>query len=141
MNPRMWTNKATRRNLAQLVADGVAVVGPNAGEMAESGEAGTGRMAEPTEIAAAAEALLGTRSGPLKGRRVIVTSGPTHEPIDPVRYIANRSSGKQGHAIAEAAAGAGADVTLVSGPVNISDPPGVRLVKVESARDMLAAVE
>jgi phosphopantothenoylcysteine decarboxylase/phosphopantothenate--cysteine ligase len=141
MNPHMWANKATRRNLAQLLADGIGVVGPNAGEMAESGEAGTGRMAEPLEIVAAAEALLATTSGALAGRRVIVTSGPTHEPIDPVRYIANRSSGKQGHAIAEAAAAAGADVTLISGPVNVPDPPGVKVVKIESARDMLAAVE
>jgi len=141
MNPKMWSNKATQRNLAQLVSDGVTLVGPNAGAMAESGEAGTGRMAEPLEIAAAADALLAPRSGALKGLRMIVTSGPTHEPIDPVRYIANRSSGKQGHAIAEAAAAAGAAVTLISGPVAIADPPGVTVVKVESARDMLGAVE
>ena len=141
MNPRMWSNKATRRNLAQLAADDVAFVGPNAGEMAESGEAGVGRMAEPLEIVAAVEALLAGKAGVLAGVRVLVTSGPTHEPIDPVRYIANRSSGKQGHAIAEAAAAAGADVTLVSGPVNVPDPRGVNIVKVESARDMLAAVE
>ncbi len=141
MNPRMWQNAATRRNLAQLLADGIAVIGPNAGEMAESGEAGVGRMAEPTEIAAAALALLRAEEGALTGLRILVTSGPTHEPIDPVRYIANRSSGKQGHAIAAAAAAAGAAVTLVSGPVAIADPPGVRMVKVESAREMLAAVE
>jgi phosphopantothenoylcysteine decarboxylase/phosphopantothenate--cysteine ligase len=141
MNPKMWSNKATARNLAQLKADGVALVGPNAGEMAESGEAGTGRMAEPLEIVAAAQALLAPSASALTGLKMIVTSGPTHEPIDPVRYIANRSSGKQGHAIAEAAARAGADVTLVSGPVNLADPPGVNVVKVESARDMLAAVE
>ncbi len=141
MNPRMWSHAATRRNLAQLTADGVALVGPNAGEMAERGEAGVGRMAEATEIAAAAAALLAPRAKPLAGRRVLITSGPTHEPIDPVRYIANRSSGKQGHAIARAAAAAGADVTLVSGPVNLPDPPGVRVVRAESARDMLAAVE
>ena len=141
MNPRMWAHPATRRNLAQLAADGVATVGPNAGEMAERGEAGTGRMAEPLEIAAAAEALLAPASRPLAGARVLITSGPTHEPIDPVRYIANRSSGKQGHAIARAAAAAGADVTLVSGPVNVPDPLGVTIVRVESARDMLAAVE
>ena len=141
MNPRMWSHAATRRNLAQLTADGVALVGPNAGEMAERGEAGTGRMAEPTEIAAAADALLAPAAKPLGGKRVLITSGPTHEPIDPVRYIANRSSGKQGHAIARAAAEAGADVTLVSGPVNVPDPPGVRVVRAESARDMLAAVE
>ena len=141
MNPHMWQHAATRRNLAQLVADGVSVVGPNAGEMAESGEAGVGRMAEPLEIVAAAEALLAGASGALAGRRVLVTSGPTHEPIDPVRYIANRSSGKQGHAIAAAAAAAGADVTLVSGPVNVPDPTGVKVVKVETARAMLEAVE
>jgi phosphopantothenoylcysteine decarboxylase/phosphopantothenate--cysteine ligase len=100
-------------------------------------------MAEPLEIAAAAEKLLGASGGaqPLKGKRVLVTSGPTHEPIDPVRYIANRSSGKQGHAIAAAAARAGADVTLVSGPVTEPDPSGVTIIKVESAREMLQAVE
>jgi phosphopantothenoylcysteine decarboxylase/phosphopantothenate--cysteine ligase len=141
MNPHMWSHAATRRNLAQLAADGVALVGPNAGEMAERGEAGLGRMAEPTEIAAAAAALLAPAARPLAGKRVLITSGPTHEPIDPVRYIANRSSGKQGHAIARAAAEAGAAVTLVSGPVNVPDPPGVRVVRAESARDMLAAVE
>jgi phosphopantothenoylcysteine decarboxylase/phosphopantothenate--cysteine ligase len=141
MNPLMWSNKATRRNLAQLAADQVVLVGPNAGEMAESGEAGVGRMAEPLEIVAAVQAHLAGRSRMLTGVRMLVTSGPTHEPIDPVRYIANRSSGKQGHAIAEAAASAGAAVTLVSGPVNVADPRGVNIVKVESARDMLAAVE
>jgi phosphopantothenoylcysteine decarboxylase/phosphopantothenate--cysteine ligase len=141
MNPKMWANKATVRNIAQLRADHVTFVGPNSGEMAESGEAGLGRMAEPLEIVAAAEALLRPSSGALNGLKLIVTSGPTHEPIDPVRYIANRSSGKQGHAIAEAAALAGANVTLVSGPVNVPDPRGVKVVKVESARDMLAAVE
>jgi len=140
MNPHMWQHPATRRNLARLSEDGIAVIGPNAGEMAEAGEAGVGRMAEPLEIAAAALALLADIEGPLAGRRMIVTSGPTHEPIDPVRYIANRSSGKQGHAIAAAAAAGGADVTLVSGPVNIPDPPGVKVVKVESAQEMLAAV-
>jgi phosphopantothenoylcysteine decarboxylase / phosphopantothenate---cysteine ligase len=140
MNPRMWAAKATQRNLAQLVADGVHSVGPNAGEMAERGEAGLGRMAEPLEIAAAAEALMRDGST-LAGRRVLVTSGPTNEPIDPVRYIANRSSGKQGHAIAAAAASAGAEVVLVSGPVNIPDPPGVAVKKIETARQMLEAVE
>jgi len=142
MNPRMWANKATQRNLAQLVADGVAVVGPDEGEMAEADESGVGRMAEPLEIASAAQKFLsgeGTQS--LQGRRVLVTSGPTHEPIDPVRYIANRSSGKQGHAIAAAAAVAGADITLVSGPVSVADPPGVKVIHVESAREMLKAVE
>jgi len=141
MNPKMWSSKATRRNVAQIVADGAILVGPNSGEMAESGEAGVGRMAEPLEIAAAAQALLAANAPVLAGVRMLVTSGPTHEPIDPVRYIANRSSGKQGHAIAETAAQAGAEVTLVSGPVNVPDPPGVKIVKVESARDMLAAVE
>jgi phosphopantothenoylcysteine decarboxylase / phosphopantothenate---cysteine ligase len=142
MNPHMWAHRATQRNLAQLVADGVALIGPNEGEMAESGEGGTGRMAEPLEIAAAVEKLLGRQTAQqLEGKRVLITSGPTHEPIDPVRYIANRSSGKQGHAIAAAAARAGADVTLVSGPVKLSDPPGVNVVKVETARAMLQAVE
>jgi phosphopantothenoylcysteine decarboxylase/phosphopantothenate--cysteine ligase len=141
MNPLMWSNKATRRNLAQLAADQVVLVGPNTGEMAESGEAGIGRMAEPLEIVAAVQAQLAGRSRALAGVRMLITSGPTHEPIDPVRYIANRSSGKQGHAIAEAAVLAGAEVTLVSGPVNVPDPRGVTIVKVESARDMLAAVE
>jgi phosphopantothenoylcysteine decarboxylase/phosphopantothenate--cysteine ligase len=142
MNPHMWSHPATRRNLAQLAADGVAVVGPNAGEMAEAGEAGVGRMAEPLEIADAIEKLIRARGDkPLAGRRVIVTSGPTHELIDPVRYLANRSSGKQGHAIASAAAAAGADVTLVAGPVNVPDPFGVTTIKVTTAREMLAAVE
>jgi phosphopantothenoylcysteine decarboxylase/phosphopantothenate--cysteine ligase len=144
MNPSMWAHAATRRNLAQLAADGIAVAGPGQGEMAEAGEAGVGRMAEPLEIVAAAEGLLapperGARV--LHGKRLLVTSGPTHEPIDPVRYIANRSSGKQGHAIAAAAAEAGANVILVCGPVQIPDPVGVTIVKVETAREMLAAVE
>ena len=142
MNPRMWENKATQRNLARLVADGIAVIGPNAGEMAESGEAGLGRMAEPLEIVAAIDKLIGAPEvKPLAGKRIVITAGPTHEPIDPVRYIANRSSGKQGHAIARAAAAAGADVTLVTGPVTLPDPPGVKTVHVESAREMLRAVE
>ena len=141
MNPHMWEHPATRRNFDRLVADGVRVVGPNRGEMAEQGETGTGRMAEPLEIVAAVEALLAPRAGLLAGKRVLVTAGPTHEPIDPVRYIANRSSGKQGYAIARAAADAGATVTLVSGPVTLADPPGVTVTRVESARDMLAAVE
>jgi phosphopantothenoylcysteine decarboxylase/phosphopantothenate--cysteine ligase len=144
MNPRMWGHTATRRNLAQLMADGVATVGPNKGEMAEEGEAGEGRMAEPLEIVAAAAAILGGRGkgpGPLAGRHVLVTAGPTHEAIDPVRYIANRSSGKQGYAIARAAVAAGARVTLIAGPVTLPDPPGATIVKVESAREMLAAVE
>jgi phosphopantothenoylcysteine decarboxylase / phosphopantothenate---cysteine ligase len=142
MNPRMWANVATQRNLAQLSADGIALVGPNEGEMAEAHEQGLGRMAEPLEIAAAVEKLLATHTTSLlTRRRVLVTSGPTHEQIDPVRYIANRSSGKQGHAIAAAAAAAGAEVILVSGPVQVPDPPGVKVIKVESAREMLAAVE
>jgi phosphopantothenoylcysteine decarboxylase/phosphopantothenate--cysteine ligase len=140
MNPHMWANKATQRNLARLIADGVAPIGPNEGEMAEPGERGLGRMAEPLEIAAAVEKQFAA-SGTLAGKRVLVTSGPTHEPIDPVRYIANRSSGKQGHAIAAAAAAAGADVTLVSGPVNVPDPPGVSVTRVETARQMLEAVQ
>ena len=141
MNPRMWNHPATIRNRAILVADGIAFVGPGRGEMAETGEAGEGRMAEPLEIVAAVERLLDASPKPLAGRRIVVTSGPTHEPIDPVRYIANRSSGKQGHAIAAALAALGAEVTLVSGPVTIADPHGVRTVRVETARQMLAAVE
>ena len=140
MNPQMWAAKATVRNLAQLAADGVHSVGPNSGEMAEQGETGLGRMAEPMEIVAAVEGLL-RRGTALAGKRILVTSGPTVEPIDPVRFIANRSSGKQGHAIAAAAAAAGADVVLVSGPVNQTDPSGVAVVKVETARQMLQAVE
>jgi phosphopantothenoylcysteine decarboxylase/phosphopantothenate--cysteine ligase len=142
MNPLMWNNAATRRNVMQLRRDGVATVGPNAGEMAEAGEAGVGRMAEPTEIAAAAEHLLRPpRPRPLKGKRVLITAGPTHEAIDPVRYIANRSSGKQGFAIAEAAQAAGADVLLISGPVDLENPAGVAVTHVESARQMLQRVE
>ena len=142
MNPMMWSNAATRRNAAQLLQDGIAFVGPNAGEMAESGEAGVGRMAEPSEIADATERFLRPRAPrPLFGKRVLITAGPTHEPIDPVRYIANRSSGKQGFAIAAAAEAAGAEVVLVSGPVELDDPKGVSVVHVESARDMLHKVE
>jgi phosphopantothenoylcysteine decarboxylase / phosphopantothenate---cysteine ligase len=143
MNPRMWSHQATQRNIRQLEADRVRLVGPNEGEMAESGEAGNGRMAEALEIVAAIEGLFAKPSvgKSLSGRHVLVTSGPTHEPIDPVRYIANRSSGKQGHAIASAAAAAGAQVTLVSGPVHIADPAGVRMINVATARDMLQAVE
>ncbi|MCO5732682.1 bifunctional phosphopantothenoylcysteine decarboxylase/phosphopantothenate--cysteine ligase CoaBC [Rhizobium sp. SSA_523] len=140
MNPVMWNAAPTRRNLDTLKADGVCLIGPMRGEMAESGEAGTGRMAEPLEIVAAAAALLLPQEKPLAGKRAIVTSGPTHEPIDPVRYIANRSSGKQGHAIAAALARLGADVTLVSGPVTIPDPAGVAVTHVETAEDMLSAV-
>jgi phosphopantothenoylcysteine decarboxylase/phosphopantothenate--cysteine ligase len=141
MNPAMWSNPATRRNRETLARDSVRFVGPNSGEMAESGEAGEGRMAEPLEIVAAVEALLKPADQPLAGKRIVMTSGPTHEPMDPVRYIANRSSGKQGHAIAAALARLGADVRLVSGPVNIPDPAGVSVTHVETAREMKAAVE
>ena len=142
MNPRMWAHPATRRNHALLQADGIHVVGPNAGEMAERGEAGQGRMSEPAEILAAIERLVTVKTSPgaLSGRRVLVTAGPTHEPIDPVRFIANRSSGKQGYAIAAAARDLGAEVTLVSGPVTIQAPDGVRLIQIESAEQMLMAV-
>lgn len=138
MNVRMWQHPATQRNIATLRADGVLFTGPNEGDMA-CGEYGPGRMAEPLEIVAAAEAALG--QGPLKGRHVIVTSGPTFEPIDPVRYIANRSSGAQGTALAVALRDLGADVTFVSGPATVPPPSGVRLVRVETAAEMLAAVE
>jgi phosphopantothenoylcysteine decarboxylase/phosphopantothenate--cysteine ligase len=142
MNPLMWNNAATRRNVMQLRRDGIHTVGPNAGEMAESSEAGVGRMSEATEIAAAAEHMLRPpKSQPLAGKRVLITAGPTHEAIDPVRYIANRSSGKQGFAIAAAAQAAGADVVLVTGPVDLRDPAGVTVIHVESARDMLHKVE
>jgi len=139
MNVRMWQHQATRRNMATLRTDGIVFVGPDEGEMA-CGEYGPGRMAEPAAILEAIERLLGAKgTGPLSGRRVVVTSGPTQEPIDPVRYIANRSSGKQGHALARAAAALGAEVTLVTGPVALPDPDGVRVVKVETAHEMLAA--
>jgi len=141
MNPTMWAHPATQANLATLRARGVHCVGPNEGPMAEP-ESGPGRLAEPPEILAAIEALLAPPGArPLAGRHALVTSGPTHEAIDPVRYIANRSSGKQGHAIAAALAALGARVTLVSGPVALPDPPGVTVRRVESARDMLAACE
>lgn len=139
MNTRMWQNPATRANLALLESRGIHRIGPGAGALAE-GETGIGRMAEPLEIVAVVEGLLGA-DGALKGRRALVTSGPTHEPIDPVRYIANRSSGKQGHAIAAALARLGAETVLVSGPTAEPDPPGVQVVHVESAREMLAACE
>ncbi|EFO32196.1 phosphopantothenoylcysteine decarboxylase/phosphopantothenate--cysteine ligase [Roseibium sp. TrichSKD4] len=150
MNPKMWDNAATQRNIAQLQADGIHFVGPERGEMAESGEAGLGRMSEPLNIVAAVENFISRETdfssaeeqkASLTGRRVVITSGPTHEPIDPVRYIANRSSGKQGHAIAAAAARAGATVALISGPVNLPDPEGVQTVHVESASEMLQAVK
>jgi len=145
MNVRMWLHPATRRSVATLAADGVGFVGPNEGVMA-CNEFGPGRMAEPDEIVAAVERHFSGAADEfpaalLAGRTVVVTSGPTHEPIDPVRYIANRSSGRQGHAIAAAAAAAGARVVLVSGPVALADPAGVTVVRVETARQMLAAVE
>lgn len=137
MNVRMWQHPATQRNLAQLVADGVLTVGPNEGDMA-CGEYGPGRMAEPAEILDAVRSALG--GGPLAGRHVLVTSGPTHEPIDPVRYIANRSSGAQGTAIAAAVRDLGARVTFVTGPATVPPPAGVQVVRVETAAQMLAAV-
>ncbi|MEM5543811.1 bifunctional phosphopantothenoylcysteine decarboxylase/phosphopantothenate--cysteine ligase CoaBC [Sulfitobacter sp. AS92] len=138
MNVRMWQHPATQRNIATLRGDGIAMVGPNDGDMA-CGEFGPGRMAEPLEIVAAAEAQLG--EGPLKGKRILVTSGPTHEPIDPVRYIANRSSGAQGTAIARALAAMGAEVVFVTGPADVPPPYGVEVVAVQTAKEMLAAVE
>jgi phosphopantothenoylcysteine decarboxylase/phosphopantothenate--cysteine ligase len=138
MNVRMWEHAATQRNLKTLKDDGILVVGPDEGDMA-CGEYGPGRMAEPAAtLAAIEEALV---NGPLKGRHIIVTSGPTHEPIDPVRYIANRSSGKQGSAIASALAGLGAQVTFVTGPAEAPLPQGCRVERVETAEQMLAAVE
>jgi phosphopantothenoylcysteine decarboxylase/phosphopantothenate--cysteine ligase len=140
MNPHMWAHPATKRNVETLRGDHIRFIGPMSGEMAESREAGVGRMAEPLEIVAAAEALLNDGPRPLTGRKAIVTSGPTHEPIDPVRYIANRSSGRQGHAIAAALSALGADVTLVSGPVSVPDPMGVKVIHVERADQMRDAV-
>ena len=139
MNPKMWSHAATQRNFAVLQRDGIQAIGPMEGEMAESDERGRGRMAEPLEVVARVEDLL-SGPKPLAGLNAVVTSGPTHEPIDPVRYIANRSSGKQGHAIAAALARLGADVTLVSGPVIIPDPVGVRTLHVERAEEMRDAV-
>ncbi|MCC5955507.1 MAG: bifunctional phosphopantothenoylcysteine decarboxylase/phosphopantothenate--cysteine ligase CoaBC [Natronohydrobacter sp.] len=136
MNVRMWDHPATRRNLAQLRADGVQVIGPNSGDMA-CGEFGPGRMSEPAEIVAAIAAH--TTPGPLTGKRVLVTSGPTHEPIDPVRYIANRSSGAQGTAIARALRALGAEVVFVTGPATVPPPEGVTLQRIETAREMLDA--
>jgi len=141
MNVRMWNHPATQRNLKMLKSDGVAFVGPDDGAMA-CGEFGPGRMAAPLEIAAAIEsALAAAVQGPLSGLSALVTAGPTHEPLDPVRFIANRSSGKQGYAIARALAQAGAATTLVSGPVELAAPPRVKLLRVETAREMLAACE
>ena len=138
MNVRMWNHPATRRNHQQLIQDGIRFVGPNEGDMA-CGEFGPGRMSEPLEIVAAIEAALS--DGPLKGKRILVTSGPTHEPIDPVRYIANRSSGAQGTAIAKALAGLGADVVFVTGPADVPPPDGVQVVRVETAQQMSEAVD
>ena len=140
MNPAMWEHPATRRSIAQVQADGVRLVGPNPGDMA-CGETGLGRMAEPDQMVEAIEHILAAAAGPLRGLRALVTSGPTVEAIDPVRFIANRSSGKQGHAIAAALVDAGAEVVLVSGPVHEPDPAGASVVRVESAREMLAACE
>ncbi len=140
MNVRMWEHAATQANIETLRSRGVMCVGPVEGNMA-CGEYGYGRMSEVEDVVAAIVAHLAPRSGALAGRRAIVTSGPTHEAIDPVRYIANRSSGKQGHAIAAALAREGADTVLVSGPTALPDPAGVTMVKVETARDMLAACE
>ena len=135
MNPAMWEHPATRANIALLRGRGVGFAGPIEGAMAEP-ESGAGRFIEPADLLAAL-----TAAGALAGRHALVTSGPTHEPIDPVRYIANRSSGRQGHAIAAALAALGARVTLVSGPVSVADPAGVRVQRVETAREMLAACE
>ena len=146
MNVRMWTHPATQRNVAQLRADGITVMAPDEGPMA-CGEYGPGRLPEPEAIADAIEQALGEGaapdmvSGPLVGRHVLVTAGPTHEPIDPVRYIANRSSGRQGFAIAGALAALGARVTLIAGPVTLPTPPGTTRVDVETAREMAAAVD
>ncbi|HEX4194712.1 MAG TPA: bifunctional phosphopantothenoylcysteine decarboxylase/phosphopantothenate--cysteine ligase CoaBC [Stellaceae bacterium] len=139
MNFRMWGHQATQDNLARLASRGVRQVGPNAGPLAEN-ENGMGRMAEPLEIVDAIEKIF-VADAKLSGRRALITSGPTQEPIDPVRYIANRSSGRQGHAIAAALARLGADCVLVSGPTNEPDPPGVKVVHIETAREMLAACE
>lgn len=136
MNSVMWANPATRRNVAQLKADGVHFIGPNGGELA-CGETGAGRMAEPGEIFDAVQNLLAAK--PLAGKKALVTAGPTYEPIDPVRFLGNRSSGKQGYAIAAALAAAGAETVLVSGPTALTAPAGVELVRVETAREMLAA--
>ncbi|ESW59083.1 MAG: phosphopantothenate synthase [Rhodobacter sp. CACIA14H1] len=138
MNVRMWDHPATRRNIAVLQGDGVRFVGPDAGEMA-CGEYGPGRLAEPDAILAAIRAALA--GGPLAGKHILVTSGPTHEPIDPVRYIANRSSGAQGTAIAAALRDLGARVTFVTGPAAVPPPQGVQVVRVETAREMMEAVD
>ncbi|WEK06562.1 MAG: bifunctional phosphopantothenoylcysteine decarboxylase/phosphopantothenate--cysteine ligase CoaBC [Candidatus Devosia phytovorans] len=139
MNPKMWDHAATQRNAATLKADGVLFVGPETGEMAESGEAGLGRMAEPMTIVEAARLALGSKSQRLAGLSFFVTSGPTEEPIDPVRFISNRSSGKQGHAIAAALAREGASVTLISGPSALPPPQDVAVVAVQTAAEMMEA--
>jgi phosphopantothenoylcysteine decarboxylase/phosphopantothenate--cysteine ligase len=139
MHSGMWANAATQRNLGALRERGVTVVGPVEGPLA-AGDEGMGRMAEPEEIAAALERAVSERAGPLVGRRILVTAGPTHEPIDAVRFIGNRSSGKMGFAVAREAARRGAAVTLVAGPTHLSDPPGVEVVRVETAEEMLDAV-
>lgn len=161
MNPAMWAHRATRRNLAQLCQDGCRIIGPESGAMAESGEAGLGRMSAPAAILAAVAAAAAelpppaavseynapqtaaqaepAKSAALRGKHIIVTSGPTHEALDPVRYLANHSSGKQGHAVAAALARLGARVTLISGPVSLPDPPGAETVHINSAREMQAA--
>lgn len=140
MNVRMWTHAATQENVKVLTERGISFIGPDEGDMA-CGEFGPGRMAEPAVIAEAVAAQLDPAAKPLAGKRAVVTSGPTYEPIDPVRYIANRSSGKQGHAIATALAAAGAEVTLVTGPTREPDPAGVTVRHIETARQMLAGVE
>jgi phosphopantothenoylcysteine decarboxylase / phosphopantothenate---cysteine ligase len=140
MNVRMWHHAATQRNLQQLKRDGILLVGPNEGDMA-CGEYGLGRMAEPAEIVAAIEAALAPKSLPLRGKKVLITAGPTREAIDPVRYISNYSSGKQGYAIAAAAVALGAETVLVSGPVDLPIPPGVQMIPVTSATEMLVASE
>jgi phosphopantothenoylcysteine decarboxylase / phosphopantothenate---cysteine ligase len=140
MNVRMWTHAATVRNLAQLKHDGVLVVGPNDGEMA-CGEYGPGRMAEPAEILAAIESALAPKPRPLAGKKVLITAGPTREAIDPVRYLSNYSSGKQGYAIAAAAVELGAETVLISGPVDLPIPPGAQMIPVTSAIEMLTACE
>lgn len=140
MNVRMWRHPATQRNVETLLHNGIAFVGPTDGEMA-CGEFGPGRMAEPGDILTAVLAMLNPKAQSLAGRRVVITAGPTREPIDPVRFISNHSSGKQGYAIAEAAAELGAETVLISGPVSLAAPTGVKLIRIETARDMLAACE
>lgn len=145
MNPAMWRHPATRRNVAQLEADGVRIIGPAAGEMAERGEAGLGRLVEVPDLVAAVEGVFEQETkrhgGVLEGRHVLITSGPTHEPIDPIRYLANRSSGKQGFELAAAAADLGARVTLITGPVSLAEPRGVDIIRVKTAAEMLEAVK